>query len=307
TQYNISVANGSRLLDGRAHVTFGVEHQTTDPIADCHTARDWCARSFNYIDSAPGRFAPFPSDPRLWDPLPPIDNPQRPGSPQYQIYEDVRYLHSSPYGSVHTNNNNPLDPRNGEFLQFTPNGTGLMPYQTSLSDEMREYAYGGDNRRVVGGEGKLLSHGATLYQGSVRNNLYSRFVYALNELTSFSAEVSYARNDGEAPRNSLFALRETDNCIYPDNPYRLALDPEAQQVLAARSPVPEVPDPFNPGGCSFNSFVVLPTPGGTNIIKDWSEQLTSWTKTETEMARVLLSANGALFGRNVWTYDAYLQ
>src|SRR5690606_33884561 len=128
TQYNISVANGSRLLDGRAHVTFGVEHQTTDPIADCHTARDWCARSFNYIDSAPGRFAPFPSDPRLWDPLPPIDNPQRPGSPQYQIYEDVRYLHSSPYGSVHTNNNNPLDPRNGEFLQFTPDGTGLMPY-----------------------------------------------------------------------------------------------------------------------------------------------------------------------------------
>src|SRR5690606_28056642 len=87
TQYNISVANGSRLLDGRAHVTFGVEHQTTDPIADCHTARDWCARSFNYIDSAPGRFAPFPSDPRLWAPLPPIGNPPRPGPPQYPTYE----------------------------------------------------------------------------------------------------------------------------------------------------------------------------------------------------------------------------
>ncbi|MFO7287316.1 MAG: TonB-dependent receptor [Gammaproteobacteria bacterium] len=306
TQYNISVANGTKVLNGRGHVTFGVEHQTIDPIINCHIARDWCARSFNYLDSASG-FPPFPADPRAYDELPPIDDPQLPGGPQYQIYENVRYLHSSPYGSVHTTNNNPADPRNGEFLQFTPDGSGLMPYQTSLSGAMREYAYGGENRRVVGGEGKLLSHGALLYQGSVRNNLYTRFVYALDERTSFSAEVSYARNDGEAPRSSVGALRETNNCIYPDNPYRLALDPEAQAVLAARSPVPEVPDIFNPGGCSFDSSVVLPTPGATNIIKDWSEQITSWTKTETEVGRVLLSANGALFGRNVWTYDAYLQ
>ncbi len=307
TQYNFSIANGTRLLNGRGNFTVGFEHRTVDPILDCHTARDWCSRSWNYIDNgaAGGQGAPNPNNPHFYDELFPLLNPAFPGAgyARFQVFEDVRYIHSSGYASVHTNNNVGADPLNGQFIQFTPDGLGIMPYQESLSDEMRQYAYGGAQRRVAGGEGKLLSHGFALRQGSERNNLYSRFVFAVNDHTSISAELSMNRNDGFSDERRPGRHRQT-HCLYTDNPFRQQItDPLAVEVLNARASAPGTACSVDggPGGIFFSQAT------GLLAEKDWSEQLNAWTATRTEMNRLLLSVNGGLFGGRNWTYDAYLQ
>src|SRR5690606_17455915 len=57
-QYSFSLARGMKFLnENRGHLVIGYEHQTVDPIRDCSTARDWCARSFNYLDNAKNAFS----------------------------------------------------------------------------------------------------------------------------------------------------------------------------------------------------------------------------------------------------------
>src|SRR5690606_23061246 len=122
TRSSFSLANGTTFLtEDRGHIVVGYAPKTVDPILDCHTARDWCARSFNYLDNAiSGNQAP-PTNLETATELPPIapDNIKYPGQgwPRYHITDGVRYLHTSPNGSLHTNNQNPDDPFNGEFLE----------------------------------------------------------------------------------------------------------------------------------------------------------------------------------------------
>ena len=302
-QYNFSIAKGAALFDGRGSVTFGYEHQTVDPILDCHTARDWCARSWNFIDNAAGNgLGPTPADPRLWEALPPIANPAFPGQdwPRYQVLDDMRFIHSSGFGSLHTDNQNPDDPFNGEFLEFTPDGSDVVPYNTEadgLTGAMREFAYRYPNQRVQGGEGKLLSHGYTLRSGSVRNNLYTRFNYEFPRGIEVNGTLSLNRNDGERfqsrPNNMSERL-----CIHPDNAFIQPgyMSDAGRTAIAARMAT---------NGCT-TAFGALTAPG-TNMYKDWSEQVTRMVKTETEMGRVVLGANGGLFGGGNWTWDAYVQ
>ncbi len=306
TQYNFSIANGTRVLNERGHFTVGFEHRTVDPITDCHTARDWCGRSWNYIDNGTGggQGAPTPNNPNFYDELAPLLNPQFPGAgySRFQVFEDVRYIHSSPYASVHTDNTVDADPLNGQFIQFTPDGLGIMPYQEGLSEEMRQYAYGGANRRVAGGEGKLLSHGFALRQGSERNNLYTRFVYAVNDHTSVSAELSFNRNEGFSDQRRPGRFRLT-HCLTPDNAFRMQIDdPAAQEVLDARAAADTACSvDGGPGGIFFSN------PDGLTVYKDWTDQLDAWSATETDMRRLLVSVNGGLFGGRNWNYDAYVQ
>ncbi len=301
--YSFSFANGSYLLDRRAHLIVGYEHQTTDPIDSCHTARDWCARSWNYIDNAAGNgFGPSPGDPRLWDELPEIPNPAFPGMswPRYVVLDDVRYIHSSPYGSLHTDNQNPADPFNGEFLEFTADGLEIVPYNTvadGLTGPMREYAYGGAQRRVQGGEGKLLSHGYSLRSGRIRNNLYARFDYDLNERLSFNVEVAWNRTDGESLQNRPSRHRQ-ELCIHPDNAFiqpELGMSEQARQAIADRMT-----------SCSFSTAITRARPG-TVLYKDFSEQVDQRTKTSTEMTRIVIGAEGGMFGGDNWTWEAHFQ
>src|SRR5690606_41823949 len=96
-------------------------HQKAYRIRDCSTARAWCARSFNYLDNAKNAFSAPIINLQTATELPAIapDNIKYPGMnwPRYHITDGVRYLHTSPYGSLHTNNQNPDDPFNGEFLE----------------------------------------------------------------------------------------------------------------------------------------------------------------------------------------------
>ncbi len=319
SQYNFSIANGTRLLNNRGHFTVGFEHQTIDPIYDCHTARDWCGRGFNIIDLGSGGANQLPfgasNDPRDYDPLPALPNPLMPGQgySRWQVFENVRYLHSSPYGSIHTNNARPDDPMNGIFLEFTPDGTDVVEYQAGLTGSMRDYAYGGSNRQVIGGDGLQYYHGRTLRQGSERNNLYGRFIYAFSDRTSLTTELSFNRNDGVNPFRAPNRYRET-HCVGMDNAFRAELSATAQEVLFQRRTLGDGSF-FAPGGCSVDSSIFLSdgvwagganVSGGTNILKNWSEQLHGSTKTNTEMTQIRLSLNGGLFSQNNWTYDAYL-
>lgn len=316
-QYSFSLANGMKFLnENRGHLVIGYEHQTVDPILDCSTARDWCARSFNYLDNAISsspfsQYAPPPTNLSTATELPPIhpDNIKFPGMgwARYHITDGVRYLHSSSYGSLHTNNNNPDDALNGEFLEFTPDGRSVIPYNTEadgLTGIYRQAAYLGQNERVVGGEGALYTKGYPLRNGSVRNNFYARFNYDFNERLSVNAEVGFNRNDGQTVQSRPGFNRLT-HCIYADNPFIANMDEQAQEVLQVRASV------FNPltfqGGCSTNGAVFGLQATGTTLIKDWSEQVERFVKTETEMKRFVIGANGGMFGSDRWTWDAYFQ
>lgn len=302
-QYNFSIAKGTRLFDGRGSVTFGFEHQTVDPILNCQTARDWCARSWNFIDNAAGNgLGPVPNDPRLWETLPPISNPAFPGLdwPRYQVLDDMRFIHSSPFGSLHTDNRNPADAFNGEFLEFTADGSDVVPYNTEadgLTGAMREFAYLYPNQRVQGGEGKLLSHGYALRSGSVRNNLYTRFDFEFPRGIEVNGTLSLNRNDGDRLQSRPGNMSET-HCIHPDNAFIQPgyMSQSGRDAIAARAA---------PNGCT-TAFGALTAPG-TSVYKDWSEQIERTVETETEMGRIVLGANGGLFGGDNWTWDAYVQ
>jgi iron complex outermembrane recepter protein len=315
-QYNFSYADGRRLLDDRAHITVGYEHQTIDPIRNCETAREWCARSWNYIDQAVGAannngIGPAGNDPRSWTDLPMIPQPEFAGFgwPRYQVLDNVRYIHTSPYGSLHTNNEVPADPMNGEFVEFTPDGRAIVPYNTvadGLTGPMRAYAYGGADRRVAGGEGKLFSAGYVLRNGSKRDNLYGAFRYDVNPRLAFNAELSLSRNDGITYQERPGFNRET-HCIQTDNAFiqPALMDGPARTVLDARMTDPPVGG-FGPGGCSVNPAVFLPS-RGVSLYKDWTDQVQRSVETETEMGRVLVGAKGGLFGGTKWTWETYLQ
>src|SRR5690606_20671234 len=302
-QYNFSIAKGVGLFEGRGSVTFSYEHQTTDPILNCQTARDWCARSWSFIDNAAGNgFGPVPNDPALWETLPPIENPAFPGLdwPRYQVLDDMRYIHSSAQGSLHTNNQNPADPFNGEFLEFTADGSDVVPYNTEadgLTGAMREFAYLYPNQRVQGGEGKLLSHGYALRSGSVRNNLYTRFDFEFPRGIEVNGTLSLNRNDGDRLQSRPGNMSET-HCIHPDNAFIQPgyMSQSGRDAIAARAA---------PNGCT-TAFGALTAPG-TSVYKDWSEQIERTVETETEMGRIVLGANGGLFGGDNWTWDAYVQ
>ncbi len=310
-QYNFSIANGTRMMNGRGHLTLGFERQYIDSILNCETARDWCGRSWNFIDSAVGGMnpAPSPSDPRLWEELPPIANPRLPGNPRYGIYEDVRRLHSSRTGSVHVHNNQPLDdPYLNTLIQFTPDGRSIVPYQTSLSPEWYNYALvAGAGARVVGGEGDLFSQGAPLRQGSDRDNFYGRFIYAFNDHTSFTAEVTWGRNEASVAQNSA-GRHQQDVCVTQDNAFRdpMFMDAEANQALLNRGTAT---------ACSFiyydyrlgAFFGGPPSAPGTLLRKNWADQMSeARTESKTDTWRVTLSGQGGLFGGRNWQYDAYL-
>ncbi len=315
-QYTFSIANGTRLMNNRGHFTVGFEHDNRKPVLNCHTARDWCSRSFNFIDNGAGggQGNPSPGDPRQWDELPPLGNPRFPGMglPRYAVFEDVRYLHSSPYGSLHTNNQNENDPFNGIFLQFTPDGTDVVPYQESLDDMWKEYAYAvGAGARVVGGEGKLFTYGHTLRQGSERNNLYGRFIYAFSDRTSITTEVSYGRNEA---RNSqtrpAFFFR--NDCVRWDNGFAQAMTSQATEALQARGSNTQCNNShynyMNTLDLSFfiPGLVLGQREPGTTLRKDWSNQLEGFSESETDTLRAVVSAQGGLFGGRNWTWDTSL-
>ncbi len=318
-QYTFSIANGTRVMNGRGHFTIGFEHDDRKPVLNCHTARDWCGRSRDFVDmgTGGGQNTPSVSDPREFDVLPPLGNPQMPGMglPRYAVFEDVRYLHSSPYGSLHTDNQNPDDPFNGIFLQFTPDGSDIMPYQESLDPMWREYAYGGANRRVVGGEGKLRSHGYTLRQGSERNNLYSRFIYGFNDHTSLTAEVSFGRNEA---RNSQtrpgFFLR--NDCVLLNNEGAGAvgnaftqaefMTAQARQALLDRGSDSQCSGSHYEYLASFDFFgsTFGETTRGVTLRKDWTGLVEGFSESETDTLRGVVSVSGGLFGGRNWMYDA---
>jgi iron complex outermembrane receptor protein len=52
---------------------------------------------------------------------------------------------------------------------------------------------------------------------------------------------------------------------------------------------------------------VLLSSTGTTLIKNWADQVDRRVKTETEMLRVVIGANGGMFGSDRWTWDAYFQ
>src|SRR5690606_1101335 len=213
---------------------------------------------------------------------------------------------SSPYGSLHTFNDRPDDPFNGEFLEFTPDGRSVIPYNTEedgLGGIYREAAYLGQDQRVVGGEGALRTHGSTLRNGSVRNNFYARFNYDSNQRLSVNAELGFTRNNGETFQRST-GFNRFSHCIYTDNAFLEDMDATARDALRARQSV------FDPvtfqGGCSVNGQVLLSSTG-TTLIKNWADQVDRRVKTETEMLRVVIGANGGMFGSDRWTWDAYFQ
>ncbi len=311
-QYNFSIANGTRLLNRRGHLTVGFERQNIDSILNCETARDWCGRSWNFIDSgvAGGAGAiPGSSDPRNWTELPPLANPRLPGFPRFSVYEDVRRLHSSRTGSVHVHNNQPLDdPYLNTLIQFTPDGRSIVPYQTSLSPEWYDYALiAGAGARVVGGEGDLFSQGFPLRQGSDRDNFYGRFIYAFNDHTSFTAEVTWGRNEASVPQNRT-GRHQQDVCVTTYNAFRdpQFMDAEANQALLNRGTATQC------GGGSYDYrfgafFGGAGSAPGTLLRKNWSDQLMdARTESKTDTWRLTLSGQGGLFGGRNWQYDAYL-
>src|SRR5690606_1141440 len=310
-QYSFSLARGMKFLnENRGHLVIGYEHQTVDPIRDCSTARDWCARSFNYLDNAKNAFSAPVINLQTATELPAIapDNIKYPGMnwPRYHITDGVRYLHTSPYGSLHTNNQNPDDPFNGEFLEFTPDGKSVVPYNTEadgLVGIYREAAYANPDERVVGGEGELLTKGYPLRNGSVRNNFYARFNYDFNDRLSVNAELGFNRNNGETFQERP-GFNQLNHCIYPDNPFLDDLDATARQAMQDRMSVFD-PATFQ-GGCSINSSVILAS-NGTTLRKNWSQQVDRRVKTETEMLRFVIGANGGMFGSDRWTWDTYFQ
>ncbi len=321
-QYTFSIANGTRVLNGRGHFTVGFEHDDRKPVLNCHTARDWCGRGFDYVDNGAGggQGTPVPNDPRAWDELPLLGNPRLPGLglPRYAVFEDVRFLHSNPYGSLHTDNNVPGDPFNGVFLQFTPDGSDILPYQESLGDMWKEYAYDvGANARVVGGEGKLRSHGYTLRQGSERNNVYGRFIYGINDYTSVTTELSFNRNEARNSqtrpgfffRNDCIIIGAADPML--DNAFTNPqfMTAQARQAMIDRGTATECRggaynylDSFDLFGITFGA---QPQPGVV-LRKDWSDQLEGFSESETDTLRAVVSAQGGLFGGRNWTYDTSL-
>src|SRR5690606_8034344 len=91
------------------------------------------------------------------------------------------------------------------------------------------------------------------------------------------------------------AFNANTHCIYADNPYLTLMDATAQQVMEDRRST-----------CTINNAVFLASPG-TEIEKDWGEQIDRRVKTETEMLRFVIGANGGMFGGDRWTWDTYFQ
>src|SRR5690606_33978399 len=154
--------------------------------------------------------------------------------PQNVFFEDIRLFHeATTNGSIHTpgprrpdllanptaTNPNPMtghtEPTAETFFKFNDDGTSLVPFQESLTDFWRDYAYGGSSRRVQGGEGPKYTIGSPTRNGQERDNIFANFRWEVSDDVTLNTRFTYGVTEGEqirnAPRNNQMSM-----CIYTD-------------------------------------------------------------------------------------------
>jgi outer membrane receptor protein involved in Fe transport len=275
---HFGIAWGRDLFGDRGHLIVGGEFQTQDGIRDCATARDWCARGLGNFSNGTGGGA--------FDPIP---NPHPyvqtiPGQPQNIIMENLRYP-ASFSGFVFNNT------AAGTDFRINDAGTDVVPFDSGQFSEISP----GGFATVIGGEGRSIYSGQTIYPDLDRKIAYAHLDYDFSESLAAYFELSYGRveafNKQDPPGQNTANV-----CIRPDNAYLAALSPAAQAEIAAR-----IGQGFNPAAGSFACF------GATTLVKDFTNQTDQTVTTDTEVTRAVIGFNGDLFSSDNWTWDAYYQ
>ncbi|MCP5144531.1 MAG: TonB-dependent receptor [Gammaproteobacteria bacterium] len=202
-----SFAFGTRLLDDRAHVMFGIEYQKQHSIDHCSTDRAWCAESWaevvnpNYTGASPN------------------------GLPNYVISPNVKLSDRTTFGvfpSGAAGRNNPAGLQNTRFNEA---GTAVLDFDRG--DLVTTGTFG----QRIGGDGDNVSpyYYSVLMVPTERLSAYGRAQYDFNDSTSMFAEVSYASRDSVRAGGS---FGPNNDVIYPDNVY---LTPAVQALFGTQT------------------------------------------------------------------------
>src|SRR5690606_29184647 len=163
-----------------------------------------------------------------------------PSLPHNLFYEYMRYQHSgTTTGTLHAPGprvSDPgvlpaptrPDPLKGStipfadtFLQFNQEGTHFVPYNTSLDSFWADYAYGGTNRLVQGGDGPLVTYGRPTRNGQDRDNIFANFRFEVNDDITLNTRLTYGVTKGEQIRNAPNDLQDSVCIQLPQRPVTL--------------------------------------------------------------------------------------
>lgn len=263
------LAWGSSFGEGRGHFIVGGEFQDQDPILDCSTARDWCARSVDLFANGTGGGA--------FSPVPAPYVPRIPGEPHQILMSNLRYA-TSERGMIY-------NPGAGaQTFRFNDAGTDIVPFDAG------EFAHVSPSGTVIGGEGKSIYDHLTIMPEQERSSFMAHASWEFTPELSGFVEVSYgtvdAINRQDAPPQNTVNM-----CIQADNAFLQQGSAAMQAEMAALAGN----SPFNPFGCFT----------GTVISKDFTPETNQTVSTDTEVQRWAAGLSGSLF--DDWTWDFYVQ
>jgi outer membrane receptor protein involved in Fe transport len=244
---HVGAAYGHGLFDNRVHFVVGAEWEKSDALG-CQQVRSWCAKDGGIYQTR--------------------------GVPAQQ------YVYGTGLNASALSQTGVIDPgpatTGGSTMQFSPDGTSLVPYRLGSPASVVQLARGNAAGNPVPGG----SSGAPIYQYTNLLAPVDRAVVtatvtgAITDNINFSLEGNWGRvktidyNQGIADNGA---------AVSSQNAY---LNPALSAALF---------------------------PAGTNVItvnKDWTSQIQSFTRFTTTVKRFAAGFDGK-FGSSSWTWDAY--
>ncbi|HTQ36137.1 MAG TPA: TonB-dependent receptor [Steroidobacteraceae bacterium] len=232
---HIALSGGTSFLDGKLHVLAGGEFQDTHAIADCSTARRWCAESRTLLTNST-LVNPQSNN---------VNSAMLPGYggragdivyPSHFELSNVRYSQWAPTGTIYFNN---LDVTSD--WSFSADGTSLSPGTLTLPSGVTlktgEYSLGfngGNGQNAINGDGPLATSFTPLQPSSNKKSLLANLEYDFNPQTTGYLQASYAKTNNEN-RNP---YTTGSYCVHFDT-----------QGVAATLPTPPVQ-----GGVAINGY-----------------------------------------------------
>ena len=246
----------------------GIEGEDSDGIANCPTARDWCARGTNIVN----RWSGAPA-----------------GTPAFSVESNVRQAWNTNEGVFWLPGLGGRTPNDGSVVPgvaLNAAGNGLVDFDPGV---------GGDDffrSDAIGGDGGSIYEDVWLRSPVERQVLYASYDGMINDNLGFFADLSYgnAETDSRPTRGDFSTV--TDNvCIQPDNAF-------IQPAIAGNS---DLLDFVNANTGAFPCLF-----GGVPLMKDWDDLVFNGNVTDTEVTRFTFGFDGQ-FGDSTWVWDAYYQ
>ncbi len=280
--WHTGAAWGTDLFGGKSHFVVGGEYQKSEQIANCATARSWCAASTGLLLNWGSGFE------AAGTPIPAGTTEIVPGGPQRIIVSGI-HVNQVNYNTVIFNGATGAT----STLQADAGGTGTQPFAIG------QYGYISPSHTALGGDGLVYTNGGTLYPAGDRRTFYAHFGTDFSESFSGYVDGSWGEVNGLTPQDNAW-LNNSTVCVHPDNAYL---------TNAGGAPTAFGAAVLAHAGNRVNNFTTVfdgcNSPFDTLVQKDWTSQINRYVSTGTKVWRGVAGLDGKLGDK--WSWDAYFQ